>query len=233
MSPRPFDRIMLDVEAGGNAKLGRLTDAEFRCHITGVLPLAAKSPIRGRLLVGEHKAEAGDVARQARMSVTVARRTIGKLRDLGVIERDEELGCEMVHDFEDWNPAPKKDRTNADRQARYRLRMTERYDASRNGVTNAPVTPTKGREVEGKGIPPSPPRGGRARTQQTWKDDVIAWAGTVGVTEPAEPAGANILKAYKTSKAWEQDDPAGAFRAVASRFYSPPLIVGLVAVANA
>lgn len=157
---------MIDLEAGGNAKLGRLSDAEFRCHITGILPLAAKAPVRGRLLVGDHHATAHDVARQARMSLPIARRTLTKLRDLGVIELDEELGCEMVHDFGEWNPPPKSDRTNAARQARYRERLALRYGTSRNavtesvtnGVTNGEITLP---EVEGEEkTPVTPPAGG-------------------------------------------------------------------------
>jgi hypothetical protein len=52
-------------------------------------------------------------------------------RAAGLLEHDEDLGGEWVHDFEEWNPEPKR-RTNADRQKRYR----DRQKASRNGTRN-------------------------------------------------------------------------------------------------
>lgn len=167
MSRRRFDHFMLEVEIGGNGKVGRLTDAEFRCWIAGVLPLAAKSPIRGCLLVGDMRVEADDVARQARCGVSVATRTLVKLRQLGMVETDEDLGVERVHDFDLHNPAPKKDATNAERQRRYRERLLRRYPPSRNAVTNAVtngtetalVTPTEEKRREEN--PPKPPEGGK------------------------------------------------------------------------
>lgn len=120
---------MVAVELGSNAKVGRLTDAEFRCLVTGVWALAAKAPIRGYLLVGEHPAEPGDVARQAHCTIAVAKRTLTRARTLGLVELDEETGCERVHDWEHINPAPKSDPTAAERMRRYRSRLKERYGA--------------------------------------------------------------------------------------------------------
>ena len=161
---------MVDVHIASNPKLSRLTVAERWCHVAGILSLAALAPIRGRLLIGDEPAEPKDVAKRAGVSVGVARSTLEKLRKVGVIVPDEEWRCERVHDFDDWNPAPKTDATNAERQARYR--------AKRNGVTgtvtNAAVTPT---EVEEKrsNTPPTPPRGGRERERLEYGLAFNAW----------------------------------------------------------
>lgn len=135
MSPRrAFNRFMVDVENGSNLKLLRLSDSEYRCLMAGVLPIAAKSVVRGCLLVGDCPATVEDVANQARKPVSAARRAMEKLRELGIVFFDAEIGCERVHDFEDWNPSPKKDATNAERQKRFRERQ------ARNGTVTAPVT---------------------------------------------------------------------------------------------
>lgn len=155
-----FDRFMVDVEAGRNLKLRRLTDSERLAFFLGVLPIAAKAPIRGRLLVGDLPAESRDIAFQASVSERAAAGAVSKLRALGVLLPDDELGCEFVHDFDDWNPAPKRDSTNAERQRRYRERQARR-NTQRNGTRNGDVTAGNDGEVEGKGMnyPPNPPRG--------------------------------------------------------------------------
>lgn len=154
MSRPKFDRLMLDVEIGHNLKLIGLTDSEFRAHVAGVLSIAAKSPIRGRLLVGDLPAGPEHVAAQARVKPAVARSALAKLRAVGVVIPDAEFDCEQVHDFEAMNPAPKTDRTAAERQQRRRDRIRAQRDshaavtaASRRDVTA--VTPTKGREEKG------------------------------------------------------------------------------------
>lgn len=137
---KAFDRFMIDVEIGGNAKVGRLTDSEFRCLVTGVWPLAAKAPIRGYLLVGAHNAEPEDIARQARCSVQVAKRTLVKLRHLDMLEHSDELGCEQIHDWGDINPTPKVDRTGAERQRRYRAKLrTNSQDRAISGAVKDAV----------------------------------------------------------------------------------------------
>ncbi len=147
---RKFDRFMVDVNVGTNRKLRRLTVPERWCYIAGILPIAAQAPVRGRLLIGDLPAEEADYAEQAGVTVTVARQALGKLRELGVIYLDEELGCEQVHDFEDWNPPPKEDATNAERQRRYRERHSSGSNATSNGVTDNAVTLGREVEVEGK-----------------------------------------------------------------------------------
>jgi hypothetical protein len=130
-----FDRFMVHVDIGRDEKLARLTDAERICHVAGVLALAAKSPIRGRLLVGDLEASPREVGRMAAVSDRVAKSTIDKLLAVGVLVHDEEYGCLRVHNWERFNPEPKDDPSNAERQARWRDR-----NAARNGRSNAAVT---------------------------------------------------------------------------------------------
>ena len=105
VSPRKFDRFMVDVHIASHPKLSRLNAPERWCFVGGILSLAALAPVRGRLLIGNHRAEPEDVAAHARVSVGVARATMDKLRAVGMLVPDDELDCEAVHDFEEWNPA--------------------------------------------------------------------------------------------------------------------------------
>lgn len=165
MSPRAFDRFMVDVEIGRNLKLGRMTLQERWVFVAGVLPIAAKSPIRGLLLVGELPALSADIARQADASHRTTTSALRKLRDLGILETDSEHDCERVHDFEDWNPPPKTDKTAALRAKRYRDRLASRRDgAVTNAVTGRDVTRSDRDDHadEGEGEvedPPTPLRG--------------------------------------------------------------------------
>lgn len=133
MPPRKFDRYMVHVAAGSNPKLADLTDSEYRAHISGVLAVAAMSPIRGCLLVGELNAEPKHVAKAAGVSDRAARSAMTKLKALGVLYEDPELGCLRVHDWEQLNPEPRKDETATERQKR--LREKRRHAMRNGGVT--------------------------------------------------------------------------------------------------
>lgn len=135
---------MVDVELASNPKIGRFTDAEFRCMLTGVWALAAKASQRGSLTVGGQPATSEDVAHQARCAVSVARRTIDKMVGLGMLDYDADRDCYAVHDWDQINPAPKVDRTAAQRQHRWRGRVR---NADRNAVTNGDVTRYVTRDV--------------------------------------------------------------------------------------
>lgn len=144
MSRRGFDRFMIDLEIGRNLKLRPLTDGEWRAFVAGVLPIAAKSPIRGCLLIGDRRAEPDDVAAQAGVKLPAARSALRKLRQVSIVFHDNEFDCDRVHDFEDWNPAPKKDATAAERQARRRSRLkAERDDRD----ADRDVTPVSRRDT--------------------------------------------------------------------------------------
>lgn len=122
MAPKGYDRFMVHVDIGTEEKFATLTDSEFRCHVAGILPIAAKSPVRGHLIVGDVEAQPVHIARRAGGKVTerVVRSTIAKLAEVGVLVREDELGCWRVHNFDVHNPPPKKDPTAAERARRYR-----------------------------------------------------------------------------------------------------------------
>lgn len=125
-----YDRYMLQVGAGKHVKFRRLTVPERYAFFNGVLSLAARSPVRGCLMIGNLAAEPADVASECDVTEKVAGAAMDKLRSLGILERDGN-GFEWVHDFEDYNPAPKQDRTAAQRQQRKR----DRERASQRDVT--------------------------------------------------------------------------------------------------
>jgi hypothetical protein len=145
---RKFDRFMLDVNIASHPKLARLTVPERWTLVAGILPLAAISPIRGQLLIGHQPAEAEDVAHHARVPVKVAAAAMEKLRAVGMLVHNPDLNCDEVHDWDDWNPAPKSDPSNADRQRRFRERHNSRNDKSNGAVTPPEV---EGEEEEKKG----------------------------------------------------------------------------------
>ena len=163
-----FDRYMIALGAARHVKFRRLTVPERHAFFLGVLSVAAQAPIRGCLLVGDLQAEAADVAAEADVPEKVATSAMEKLRLVGVIYTDDDLGCERVHDFDDWNPAPKRDATAAERMQRYRDRKKARNaDAVTEPVT-APVT-RNGRngdapEVEVEEKTPPTPQGGHVVT---------------------------------------------------------------------
>ena len=118
-----FDKYMIHVDIGTDEKFATLSDAEFRAHVVGVLAVAAKSPVRGVLLVGDAVAAPVHIARRAGVSERVASSAIRKLTALGVLRHDEEYDALRVVNFEKYNPAPKVDTTAAERQRRHRARV--------------------------------------------------------------------------------------------------------------
>lgn len=137
MSRKQFDRFMVANDNGRNLKWSRFTDGEFRALIQGILPIASMATPRGAFMVGGQPATADDVVFLApKVTKRTAQRAIDRMRELGMLEHDDELGGEWVHDWDLLNPAPKADRTGAERQRRFR----ERRNAERNGVTGT-VTP--------------------------------------------------------------------------------------------
>lgn len=155
---------MVAVRHGTNFKIAKFSHATYRTFFSAVIPIAALSDVRGAFMVADQPATVEDMRIIApTLTAAECRAALKTLRDAGILEHDAELGGEWVHDFEQWNPEPKKDSTNAERQARYR----ERQKASRNAVTpgvtdpvtNAGVTPPEVEvEVEGEveGTPTTP-----------------------------------------------------------------------------
>lgn len=122
MAPRQFNCYMVHVATGSHPKLGGLTDSEYRAHISGVLAIAAMSPIRGCLLVGDLNAEPAHIAKTAGVTTRAAKSAMAKLQAIGVLYPDDELNCLRVHDWDDVNPEPKQDNTAAERQRRLRAK---------------------------------------------------------------------------------------------------------------
>lgn len=157
MSPRKgFDRVMVHHDLASNLKLIDFTDSEVKAFVLGVLPIASMADMRGAFTVGKAPATAAHVAEQARVTKRVGTSTIAKLRDVGILELHDD-GVEWVHDFHEYNPAPKVDDTSAERAKKYRESQKAKRDASRpvtRDVTprHGTVTPTKVEgEVEAEG----------------------------------------------------------------------------------
>ena len=138
-----FDSILVRVEIGGSRKLRRFTPAERWCVVAGVWALAAKAPLRGYLLIAEGIAvEPADIAEQAGVTPAIARSTLAKLRDLGMLEHDDEHGAEFVHDWHNHQPEPKASETPTEwreRKRRQRARKAESHtDVPRDSHTDVP-----------------------------------------------------------------------------------------------
>lgn len=135
MSPRRFDSILILIEIGGSRTLRRLTVGERWTFIAGVLPLAAKSPIRGALLIaiGE-PVSLDDIAEQAGVPKATAKTTLDKLTRLDVLEWDDELGGLIVVNWNTYQPEPKaSDSREAWRERKQRQR--DKSSESRPDVT--------------------------------------------------------------------------------------------------
>lgn len=126
MASKSYDRYMLVHGAGRDAKLAGLTDPERCAYFLGVLSIASQAPVRGYLLLGEEEAGPDAVAMEAAVSKRVARSAMDKLKKIGVLQRDEELGAWFPTNWWKFNPEPKKDPGGAKRQAEYRARRTAR-----------------------------------------------------------------------------------------------------------
>lgn len=166
MSQQSFDRFMMSVRNGTNLRLAKLNHPAYRAFFSAVVPIAAMSDVRGAFMVDGQPATVEDMRIIApALTAGEHRAALKALRDAGLLEHDPEIAAEWVRDFDQWNPEPKRDTTNAERQARYR----DRQKASRNGVTaavttavsNGGITPP---EVEGEveEEPPSPQQAGGA-----------------------------------------------------------------------
>lgn len=115
-----YSYFMVHVDAGRHLKLGHMSPAERCAWTLGVLAIAAKARDRGTFTVGDRPADAADVALQANVPKAVATSTLKKARSGGLLVIED--GIEVVHDFNEHNPAPKftSDVTAARRQALHR-----------------------------------------------------------------------------------------------------------------
>jgi hypothetical protein len=229
VSPRGFDHIMLDHEAGRNLKLASFTAAEKCAWVFGVLPIAGKARMRGAFMVGNAPATAAHVAAQSGETKKTAASLISKMRSLGMLEHDPDIDAEWVHDFQDHNPAPKKDTTAAERARRYR----ENQKARHGNVTasshrddcddHGDVTPTEEKRREEKRRaplppaggawpgPPTKPSGGRARQREQFERDVADYAAWL-VPDVPEPHRSQLARSAIGNRCSTNEDVAAYVR---------------------
>ncbi len=139
-----FDRIMVSIDIGASRTMRRLTHAERWTFVAGILALAARSPIRGALLIARGEpADLEDIAEQAGVSKAVATSARHKLIQLDVLEWDEELGAYIVVNWSTYQREPKaSDSREAWRERKQKQR--DNANVSRGDVTrdsHAVVTP--------------------------------------------------------------------------------------------
>jgi hypothetical protein len=134
---RGYDCILLYTKIGSDRKLRRLAPDQRWAFVAGVLSLAAQSPDRGRLLVAEGMpVTEEDIAEEAGVSIDVARSTLAKLRELGIVVTDED-GVQAPGKWETWQPRP---RPSESREAtRERQRRKRERDAAAAGQQELPV----------------------------------------------------------------------------------------------
>jgi hypothetical protein len=104
---RPYDKFMVAYKIGADRQLRRVPAQQRWVWVAGVLALAAQSPIRGALLlVDADPVMPKDVADEASVTVHLARKALASFRSLGLITPDDELGCDLVPNFNLYNPPP-------------------------------------------------------------------------------------------------------------------------------
>lgn len=92
-------RFEADLRANGRV-FRDLTPAERWCLVAGVLPIAAYSPFKGRLLIAERAAvDADEFADLADVPLRVAKSLMRKLKDAGRLLWDEDLDCWYLADL--------------------------------------------------------------------------------------------------------------------------------------
>lgn len=129
---RAFDHVMLATRIRHTGKLRRNLRPEERWVYVCVLAIAGEASPRGAFLLAGQEPTPGDMADEAAVPVSVARRALERIRDQGMLEQDDQ-GVWWVHDFDEHNPAPRSDPGNAERQRRYRERHASDNAPLRNG----------------------------------------------------------------------------------------------------
>jgi hypothetical protein len=203
-----YDAFLVKTGLANTRKFRRLTAAEGWCAVMGVWSIAAQATPRGYLLIADGEpATEKDFAEEAKVTVAVARSTVKKMRALGMIEIDNVMGIDHVHDWHEIQKDPKPSDSPAawrerkrEERARKRGQQKDSTPMSLDGHTDVPrdnkashadVTPPI--EVKGsKGIeePPDPPQGGRSRDQQKWEIEMAAWV----AAHPVTPELSEILE---------------------------------------
>jgi hypothetical protein len=159
VSPRRFDSILVSIDIGASRTIRRLNVGERWTFIAGVLSLAAKSPVRGALLIAlQEPVSLDDIAEQAGVTKAVAKSAVDKLVRLDVLEWDDELNGLIVVNWNDYQREPKaSDSREAwkSRKQKQRDKETSHAPMSRGTVTRDTLPMSRhchaGKGREGKG----------------------------------------------------------------------------------
>lgn len=173
MSVKGYDSFLVTTSLGANRKVRRLTPAERWCAVHGVWAIAAESPERGTLWIAEGvPATERDYAELAGVSLAVAKSTVRKMRELGMLESGD--GAEHVHDWDEHQPSPRPSESPESRRDRKRKSRERHADVTRD--TSRSHTPQVEGEGKGKTTPPNPPTGGRKRDRDRYEQEVEEYA---------------------------------------------------------
>jgi N-terminal phage replisome organiser (Phage_rep_org_N) len=211
-----YDSYLVKAGLAGTKKFRRLSTQEAWCAVMGVWSIAAQSPVRGYLFLTEDEpATEQDYADEARVSVAIARSTVKKMRVLHMIEMDEEMGVEYVHDWHKHQKDPKPSESREAWAARKREQRANSKPVSRAGHADVPrdigPSPAPGAEKshtplrEGKGRegklipPPDPPKGGRKKDHDVWAEQMAAWLVEHPVTDELTALVDPIVAAFVKS----------------------------------
>jgi hypothetical protein len=159
--PHAFDRFMVHVGIGTDAKMRRLTPEQRWTFVAGVLALAAEGRPRGMLAVAGEPLTADDVAARASVTRDVAEETLARLRALGVVEQHGEV--ERLTRWEDYNPPAKPSDSREAARERQRRSRQRRKDAvsPQLGFGGTALRAVKGGRLEERAA-------GRRRQKEAW-----------------------------------------------------------------
>lgn len=130
--PRPYDRFMVANKIGADRQLRRVPAGQRWVWVAGVLALAAQSPIRGTLLlVDADPVTYKDIAEEASVTPALARKAVISFRTLGLLLPDDELGCDVVPNFDLYNPPPAARSTEGERIRKREQRARQRLEQRR------------------------------------------------------------------------------------------------------
>jgi hypothetical protein len=148
-----YDSILVATTVGGNRKLRRMRPEHRWTVIAGVWALAGESPIRGYLLITEQEHVSDqDIAERAGVTLKVVRATLTQMRALAMLEWDENIRAEHVHDWHEHQPDPRPSDTREawrDRKRRQRDKSRAGHDdVTRDGHDDVPPPKKKVRTTE-------------------------------------------------------------------------------------
>jgi hypothetical protein len=146
VSVRGYDSFLVTANLGANRKVRRLTPAERWCAVHGVWAIAAESPHRGQLWIADGVAATEkDYAELAGVSIAVAKSTVRKMRELGMLEPGD--GAEYVHDWDQHQREPKPSDSPESRRERKRASRARHAKVTRDiDQSHAPEVEDEGKD---------------------------------------------------------------------------------------